>query len=354
VAVIVSGRARTLVALAALVAVPASCARRRPGPEPPKGEAGGWAGSPRPERSLGAGGTPVVCTTTYPLKYFAERIGRGKVRVLCPVPSDEASLLRDIDAQAIRAYQTADLIVTNGAGFDDWVSMASVPESRLVDTSRPFEDELIELETVTHSHGPCGAHSHGGIDGHTWLDPVLAKAQAEEIRRAMASAFPDDADEFEKGFSSLAADLGELDRLLAGASEAYDGRPIVASHPSYNYLARRYGWKVVNPDVDLDPATAPGAAEIEAVRDAVAGRPARLILWERLPRGEAAKALEEELGLRSVVFSTCEDEPGGLDYVEVMKGNAERIRQAFAAAGRAGPSREHAPRSLWRGGRRSR
>ena len=284
-----------------------------------------------------AADTPVIYTTTYPLKYFAERIGRGDVRVKCPVPAEPEAFLRNMSPGIIEGYQKADLVVINGAGYEKWVEVACLNESRIVDTARPCKDGLIEIDAVTHSHGPGGDHTHKGIDSHIWLDPVYAKLQAREIANAMSGRFPAHASDFEKGFSSLAEDLAGLDRLFSAATEQYDGRAILASHPSYSYVARRYGWDVVNPKVGLDPKDMPDDRTRSELRRVLAARPAGLVLWQTPPAAEVAEGLRRELGLRGVVFSPCrelseEDVRAGLSYLDVMRRNAENMRKAFAGA----------------------
>jgi zinc transport system substrate-binding protein len=72
------------------------------------------------------------------------------------------------DDQTVAAFQQANLIVVNGASFEKGLAKVTLAESRVVDTAKPLADELIVLtETVTHTHGPQGKHSHEGIDGHT-------------------------------------------------------------------------------------------------------------------------------------------------------------------------------------------
>ncbi len=280
---------------------------------------------------------PVIYTTTYPMKYFAERIGRGKVRVHCPVPANPEAFLRTISPEIIKSYQEADLIVMNGAGYENWIEVVCLPESRIVNTARPFENEFLELETVTHTHGEGGLHTHRGTDGHTWLDPVYAGIQAEEIRKAMVRHFPAHAAEFEEGFASLARDLAELDRAFADLSKQYDGCPILASHPSYNYLARRYDWNVVTLGTGLSGTEMPDDRALAEIVRVLRLRPARYILWETAPAKAVAERIEEALGLRSVEFSSCrelseEDQRDGLDYLGVMRRNAVNITKVFAKA----------------------
>ena len=101
---------------AAVLALMTSCNRRTRAPE----------GADPAERG------PLVYATTYPMEYFAGRIGGGSVSVRCPVPTDHEAFLREISAEIIREYQRADLIVTNGAGYDRWVEIACLPEAAMI------------------------------------------------------------------------------------------------------------------------------------------------------------------------------------------------------------------------------
>ena len=110
-----------------------------------------------------------VFVVNYPLKYFAERIGGEYVKVLFPAPGgiDPAFWIPDI--QTISAYQQADLILLNGAAYSKWVDKVSLPQSKLVNTSRKFKDQYITIEgAVTHSHGSGGEHAHEGVAFTTW------------------------------------------------------------------------------------------------------------------------------------------------------------------------------------------
>ncbi|MCA8961213.1 MAG: zinc ABC transporter substrate-binding protein, partial [Planctomycetes bacterium] len=108
---------------------------------------------PEPVRT----GVIEVRTTFYPTTYFAERIGGERVHVVCPTPADADPIFWMPDEGAIGDYQSAELIVLNGAEFEKWVSKVTLPERRVVRTAAPFADQLLRFEqAMTHSHGPGG------------------------------------------------------------------------------------------------------------------------------------------------------------------------------------------------------
>ena len=79
------------------------------------------------------------------------------------------------DAKTISDYQSADLILLNGANYAKWVNKVSLPRFRMVNTSAAFKDRYIEAaEMLTHSHGAEGKHGHEALAFTTWIDFGLA------------------------------------------------------------------------------------------------------------------------------------------------------------------------------------
>src|SRR5262245_27092626 len=184
---------------------------------------------------------PEVWTSFYPTTYLTERIagrlGGDLVKVVCPMPQDADPAFWQPDAATLEGYQKADLVVVNGAHFEAWVETASLPTTRVVDTAAGFANRWIKLEgSLTHSHGPGPAHTHGGTDGHTWVDPLNAKEQADAIRRALVRLLPAKAAAIDANFAALAKDLDALDAAFRALGKLPEGRSLYASHPAWNYL----------------------------------------------------------------------------------------------------------------------
>jgi zinc transport system substrate-binding protein len=256
----------------------------------------------------------------YPLQYFAERIGGDNVEVVFPAPSDEDPAYWSPDPDVIAAYQGADLILLNGAGYAAWMQRASLPQARLVDTSAGFHERLIPLEEgVTHSHGPQGAHTHTGNAFTTWLDPKLAILQARAVKDAFGKARPDQEAAFQQGFEGLEADLRELDQRLTVAAEAIGDTPLLFSHPVYQYLIRRYGLNARS--VHWEPDQPPTEAMWRELEDLLATHPSHWMVWEGEPAEATVKRLEA-MDLGSLVYTPCATSPGEGDFLSLMRENA--------------------------------
>ncbi|MHC4718807.1 MAG: metal ABC transporter substrate-binding protein [Planctomycetota bacterium] len=182
-------------------------------------------------------------------------------------------------------------------------------------------------DAVTHAHGPGGEHEHRAMAFTTWLDPTLALEQARAIHDAFCARWPALAAGFDGGFEELRQDLEALDndirRVVSGKGE----RPLVVSHPVYQYLTRRYGLNVVS--VHWEPDEMPQDATWTELDEILVDHPARFMIWEGQPLEESVERLEA-LGLRSVVFSPCGDVPLSGDYMSTMRANIAALERVFA------------------------
>ncbi len=267
-----------------------------------------------------------IYTTSYPLSYIAQRLVEDRAEVVFPAPPNEDPAFWRPPKEIIRRYQQADLILLNGAAFEKWVDTTSLPLNTQVDTSAGFKADWIMFpEVITHSHGPHGAHSHGNIDFNTWLDPLLLISQAEAVEAALGRLGVRPEGELRQRAQQLRRDLEGLDGQLRDISQALAGKPLLASHPVYGYLARRYHWDLHSVHWEPDePVTAAQWTAFDALR---AQHPGTLMLWEEEPLPEVRAELQRR-GVRAVVFRTCGNRPAKGDYLQAMRENLEALRAA--------------------------
>lgn len=264
-----------------------------------------------------------VYVVNYPLLYFTERIGGEHVRVTFPVPVDTDPAFWEPDVEQIGAYQQADLILLNGASYAKWVQRASLPASRLVDTSAAFADRFIPMtDQATHSHGADGEHRHGDLAFTTWLDPLQAIGQASAIRDALIRLRPDAKLAFQQGYASLQQDLQELDGQLEESFASYKGQPLLFSHPVYQYLIRRYA--IEGHELHWEPGGMPDPEEWRALDELLLRHPASLMLWEGAPEPDIVAALDQR-GVKTLVFEPVANQPTDGDYLSVMQDNLARL-----------------------------
>jgi zinc transport system substrate-binding protein len=277
-----------------------------------------------PERSAAADGGPLrIYTVNYPLQYFAERIGGEFVSVVFPVPAGIDPAYWSPEPEQVAAFQAADLILRNGAGYAAWVDRSSFLRRKLVDTSAGFRARLLPLDReVIHTHGPEGDHTRAATAFTTWLDPRLAALQARAIAEALSQSRPGRRDVFMENLERLERDLEQLDQKLEAIAERLGQRPLVFSHPVYSYLERRY--RLNGHSLHWEPDRIPDPEMWQELEALLETHPARLMLWEAEPKAETQRRLEA-LGLASVVYAPCAQRPEAGDWLSAMASNAARL-----------------------------
>ena len=268
-----------------------------------------------------------VYTVNYPLAYFAERIGGNLVDVVFPLPSDVDPAFWEPNAKDIAEFQQADLILLNGAGYAKWLKRASLPRRKLVNTSAVFEHDYINVtESVTHQHGPGGDHSHTGTAFTTWLDFNQAIMQAKAILSALEKHDAEHAEDFRKNFALLEAELAELDKTIRNLVAHDPDKLLVASHPVYQYFARRYEIKLKS--VMWEPDVVPDQNQWYELQQMLNSHDARWLIWEGEPDQQSIVRLRA-MGINSLVFDPGANLPLQGDFMRLMKSNVTALEKAY-------------------------
>lgn len=231
------------------------------------------------------------------------------------------------DAKTISAYQRADIILLNGANYAKWVNKVSLPRFRLVNTSAGFQDRYIEAaEITTHSHGLEGKHAHESLAFTTWIDFSLAAKQARAIAEALSRKQPVLNDTSQKNYAELEKDLLKLDQDLKALVAKDPAKPLIVSHPVYDYLARRYGLNIKS--VHWEPDQVPNENQLLELRAMLKEHPAKWMIWEGEPLKESMEKLKS-LGVDSLVFAPSGNVPERGDFLSVMQQNVKNLKMSF-------------------------
>jgi len=116
----------------------------------------------------------------------------------------------------------------------------------------------------------------------------------------------------------------ELDSTLNRA--VTDTRPILGSHPVYQYLARRY---LINlRSIHFEPGEYPDAKSWRELKKLLEQHPAKWMLWEDQPL-ERTVATLQQLGVQSLVFNPCGNTPKQGDFLDVLRNNVNNLGKVF-------------------------
>ncbi len=270
----------------------------------------------------------LVAVANYPLKYFVERIGGDRINVVFPIPLGVDPAFWVPEPKGVLVFQSADLVLLNGATYSKWLDRVSLARRKLVNTSRSFRDHYIAVkEQPTHTHGPQGAHAQAGTAFTTWLDFQQAAQQEEAVRAALIRRAPQQKKKFDVNFSALKTDLLALDREIDETVASHRSQPLVASHPVYDYFARRYGLNIRS--VLWEPDEMPHERQWAELKEILKAHPAKWMIWEGEPNPAAVDKLKL-MGVSSLVFDPAGTVPDEGDFLSIMRQNVENLRAVFS------------------------
>lgn len=281
-----------------------------------------------PQPSTAAEGQPTVYATTYPVAWMVETLTDGQVTVLAP-PNDADLGHWSPTAEDVLTMQQADLILMIGNGYEGWRMTVSLPDRKIHDLSSVFpHDALIRRQGVTHRHGPQGQHSHSGLVGHMWLNPVMASTLAGEVANALIGAGLADHAALASRQAALATQLAELDAGFQAATDPLRGTTVLASHPVYPYFAQHYGFGLNS--LHLEPETPLSEGDLAQLATAIDTTSATVMLWEGPPADNAARLLAEK-GVAVVIVPSLESPPEQGDYLTGLQTGLDHLRAWQAA-----------------------
>ena len=129
-----------------------------------------------------------------------------------------------------------------------------------------------------------------------------------------------------KNFESLIEDLRALDTEINEIAQGHSKVPLIASHPVYQYFARRYGLNIKA--VMWEPDVFPDEEMWTHLKEIVKEHPAKWMIWEGEPLPQSVAKLKE-MGIESIVFDPCGNRPERGDFLSVMRQNVENLRKIF-------------------------
>ncbi len=277
-----------------------------------------------------------VVATFYPLAYFAEQIGGNHVRVRTLIPHNAELHAVDFSTGDLVAVQEAGIFIYNGAGLEPWVEERLLPavDTRdiiVVEATHGVRNQLLEYR----SNGPLEVdHGLGKFDPHTWVDPVLAMAEAEAVLTALKQADPLHADDYDANAATLFARL-ETVRLAYEVALANAGPgAIIVAHDAFGYLGQRYGFDVIG-IIGLSADEQPSAASLTEIvtRMMMEGIYTLYVtpVYSDEYVGTLKSTLEQETGETVTVLPLyiLTGPADGKDFVEQMEANLASLEVGF-------------------------
>jgi zinc/manganese transport system substrate-binding protein len=234
----------------------------------------------------------------------------GDVHVYTPAPSD-ASKIAD-----------AKLLVINGLGLEGWLP-------RLVQSAGG------NAAIVTATKGITPLEIGSVPDPHAWQSVVDAKIYVANIRDALITADPADAETLRATAQTYLAKLDALDREVrqAVARIPQSRRKVISAHDAFGYFAKAYGIEFIAPSgVSTDSEAS--ARDVAAIISQIRAFKIPAVFLENVSDPRLMQRIAAETGARiggTLYTDSLTGENGAAPtYIDMVRHNITTLTSALA------------------------
>ncbi len=199
---------------------------------------------------------------------IARQIGGSHVTVTSIISDPNADPHSyESDPHDASAVTTANLVIENGAGYDDFM------DKLLSTSSNPSRDVLNLAQSVGASPKP---------NPHLWYNPDYVRRGARLIETHLATRDPADAGTFSANLQSFLASYQPYIDTIASIRAKDAGRPIAYTERVAGYLVQAAGLRLATPASfaqSIEDGNDPSPADAAAIEAAVSQRQVRVLLY---------------------------------------------------------------------------
>jgi ABC-type Zn uptake system ZnuABC Zn-binding protein ZnuA len=255
--------------------------------------------------SLDAGEKLRVVATTNIVGDVVHQVGNDRIELIIlmdtgidphsyvPTPSDSA------------AIHDAHVVFASGAGLEsnlDRVFASAGGDAARVYLSDELQHRLIGggLEQAGDEH----QHDEGEIDPHVWFDVQNVIHWADTIEQVLSALDPANAAAYQANAASYTQELEELDTWVVEQVSTIPeaNRKLVTNHPSFGYLADRYGLEQVGAVYPFSPSAEPSAKDIALLEDTIREYGVPAIFAESTVNPRLAEQVADDTGVKLVAL----------------------------------------------------
>ena len=136
------------------------------------------------------------------------------------------------NAANARAIANANLVIVNGAGYDDWAL-------RLLSANNDQNQKVLNVAELL--------GKHAGDNPHFWYSPSYVNQTVRAMYSDLVSLDSTNAAYYGQQYVSLNASLGQYNSRISEIAAKFAGRPIASTESIFVYLADATSLKLISP-----------------------------------------------------------------------------------------------------------
>jgi len=219
----------------------------------------------------------------------------------------------------IAAFQEADLVVLDGAGYDSWAAAA-------VADLDPGPPRVVAQGAGGTDHDP-----------HLWYSPTVVHRLAAAVTARLQALAPADAGVFARQAAAFRAELAPYDRAVAALRPLAARHTYAATETVFDRMAHALGLTDVTPAGyrrSVSNESDPAPADVAALQAALTGHRADVLIFNRQTEGAIPDQLRAAARRAGVpVVEVTESPPQGSRSFVAWQ--TEQLRELEGALGQA-------------------
>lgn len=215
-----------------------------------------------------------------------------------------------------KAITSANIIIYNGLGYDSWINHLIVRD--------------INKQTVIVVADLIGAKV--GDNPHIWYKPETAIALAKNLLSLFRKLNPQNAAVYQQNFDKFSQSYNAYIGRIATIKAKYNGIPITATEPIFDYLAQSLGFKMLGTDFQLSimNEVSPSPQQIINFEKNILNHQVRLLVYNKQVNNPITKRMQDFAIQNNIpVVGVSETEPVNMDFLNWMNANLDAIVKAL-------------------------
>lgn len=235
----------------------------------------------------------------------------------------------------LAAFEEADLVVVNGAGYDSWASAAveSLDPAPVVVGAA----EASGVEDGDHEEDGDGEHAADGVNPHVWYSPDGVAATSAAVTAALTELAPEATDHFAERADAWAAELQPYRDAISGLQASATGRSYAATETVFDPLAAAVGLTDATPPgyrAAVSNETDPAPGDIAALETALGDGSIDVLAVNTQTEGSlpaSVRATAEDAGVPVVEVTESQPADGG-SFVSWQLAQLRQLSDALGSA----------------------
>lgn len=216
-----------------------------------------------------------------------------------------------------KEYAQAQLIISNGAGYDSW--------------SQHYAKQNASAKSITVAQL---LKWQSGANEHLWYKPAMAATLARKLCSQLSALAPKDRAYFEKRRDAYLTKLNSLSALQKRARTALAGKRYMATEPVYDNTLLALGAKQVNGGFAraVDEGNDPTTTQLRDWQHAIATHSVAFVVNNPQNSSKLVRnAIQDAKKHKVPVVTITETMPNGLNYIQWQSQQLRAVLRATAS-----------------------